>query len=215
MTVRRAVLISVDSVGGTAAEAAGRAVLASAARARRGGISTWDASGLFQDLAAAGGEAGAPSARTLLLLYAADLAFRLRWEIRPALAVGRVVVAAPYVDTAIALGRAAGLRSGWLTSLFGFAPPPAESRYVDALPRPTAAGDAGLIEFAWCQKVTMVVDLSREQLFERARGQLRTLAQRAGRRASASTARTAAATPGSRTRRRSEPDSAPGLPRVP
>ena len=53
--------------------------------------------------------AGAPSARTLLLLYAADLAFRLRWEIRPALAAGRTVVAAPYVDTAVAFGRAAGV----------------------------------------------------------------------------------------------------------
>ena len=51
---------------------------------------------------------GAPSARTLLLLYAADLAFRLRWQIRPALAEGRTVVAAPYVDTAVAFGRAAG-----------------------------------------------------------------------------------------------------------
>jgi len=215
VTERRAALISVDSVSGTAAEAAGRAVLASAARARRGGISTWDASGLFQDLGAAGGEAGAPSARTLLLLYAADLAFRLRWEIRPALAEGRVVVAAPYVDTAIALGRAAGLRSGWLTNLFGFAPPPDESRYVEVLPLETAAGDAGLLEFACCQTVRMVVSLSREQLFERARVQLRILARRAGRRAAASTARTAVATPGSRTTRRSAPGSAPGLPRVP
>ncbi len=213
--MRQAALISVDGVSGTAAEAAGREVLAAAARARRGGMSTWDASGLFQDLAVADGEAGAPSVRTLLLLYAADLAFRLRWEIRPALAEGRVVVAAPYVDTAIALGRAAGLRSGWLTNLFGFAPPPAESRYVDVLPLPAAAGDAGLLEFAWCQKVSMVVGLSREQLFERARAQLRILARRAGRRASASTARTAVAAPGSRTPRRSEPGSARGLPRVP
>ena len=40
----------------------------------------------------------------LLLLYAADLAFRLRWEIRPALAEGYTVVAAPYVETAVAFG---------------------------------------------------------------------------------------------------------------
>jgi hypothetical protein len=128
-------------------------VLAAAVKARRGGMSTWDASGLFQDLAVAGGEAGAPSVRTLLLLYAADLAFRLRWEIRPALAEGRVVVAAPYVDTAIALGRAAGLRSGWLTNLFGFAPRPAESRTSGALPRAAAPG---LLEFASRQNVCMV-----------------------------------------------------------
>ena len=177
-------LISVDGVSGTAAVAGGRAALAAVGKARRGGMSTWDASGLFQDLAVADKEAGSPSVRTLLLLYAADLAFRLRWEIRPALAEGRVVVAAPYVDTAVALGRAAGLRSGWLTNLFGFAPPATESRYVDVLPVRVAA-DAGLLEFAWRQKVCMVVDLGRRELFERTRAHLRILARRAGRRAPA------------------------------
>jgi hypothetical protein len=178
-------LISVDGVSGAAAVAAGRAALAAVAKARRGGVSIWDASGVFQDLAVADQDAGMPSARTLLLVYAADLAFRLRWEIRPALAEGRVVVAVPYVDTAIALGRAAGLRSGWLTNLFRFAPPPAESRYVDVLPVRTAAADAGLLEFAWRQKVSMVVKLSRAQLYERTRAHLRILARRARRRASA------------------------------
>jgi hypothetical protein len=175
-----AALISVDGVSGTAAVAGGRAALAAVGKARRGGISTWDASGLFQDLAVADDEAGAPSARTLLLLYAADLAFRLRWEIRPALAEGRVVVAAPYVDTAVALGRAAGLPSGWLTNLFGFAPPAADSRYVDVLPTRTATADAGLLEFAWRQKVCMVVGLGRRELFEKTRAHLRILARRAG-----------------------------------
>src|SRR6185295_8803692 len=132
-------LIAFDGVEASAVLAAAKAALAASAPGARGGISRWDASGLFQDLAVADDEAGAPSARTLLLLYAADLAFRLRWEIRPALAEGRVVVAAPYVDTAVALGRAAGLPSGWLTNLFGFAPPAADSRYVDVLPLPTAA----------------------------------------------------------------------------
>ena len=185
MSARRAVLISVDGVSGTAAAAAGRSALAAVGKARRGGISIWDASGLFQDLAVADEEAGAPSARTLLLLYAADLAFRLRWEIRPALAEGRVVVAAPYVDTAIAFGRTAGLRSGWLTNLFRFAPRAAESRYVDVLPVRRAAADAGLLEFASRRKVCMVASLSRDQLFERTRVHLRVLARRAGRRGSA------------------------------
>ena len=78
-------------------------------RQRRGGISSWDASGIFGEVVVAEESAGLPSARTLLLLYAADLAFRLRWEIKPALAEGLIVVAVPYVDTAIAFGRAAGL----------------------------------------------------------------------------------------------------------
>ena len=178
-------LISVDGVSGPAAVAAARGVLAAVGKARRGGVSTWDASGLFQDLAVAEEEAGTPSARTLLLLYAADLAFRLRWEIRPALAEGRVVVAAPYVDTAIAFGRAAGLRSGWLSNLFRFAPPPAEARYVDGLPVRTARAEAGLLEFVSRRAVCMVVSLSRDQLFDRTRAHLRVLARRAGRRAPA------------------------------
>src|SRR4030095_708683 len=48
-------------------------------------VSRWDASGLFTDMAAGGGVDRNVSIRTLSLVYAADLAFRLRWEIPPAL----------------------------------------------------------------------------------------------------------------------------------
>jgi hypothetical protein len=184
MSTRRARLISVDGVSGTAVAAAARVSLAAIARTRRGGVSTWDASGLFQDLAVADEEAGMPSVRTLLLLYAADLAFRLRWEIRPALAEGRTVVVAPYVDTAIALGRAAGLRSGWLTNLFQFAPKPAGSRYVNQIPARRAPADAGLLEFV-SEQMLMPAGFSRDQLMERTRIRLRELARRAGHRAPA------------------------------
>ena len=123
------VLIAVDGVDSDALVKAARAALESRSR---GGISKWDASGVFQELAVAESAAGAPSPRTLLLLYAADLAFRLRWQIRPALLEGRAVVAAPYIDTAAAFGRAAGLPSVWLTNLFRFAPRPGERRFVHA-----------------------------------------------------------------------------------
>ena len=43
------------------------------------------------------GKRGYAPPQTLVLLYASDLLFRLRWEIRPALAEGRTVVVAPYV----------------------------------------------------------------------------------------------------------------------
>ena len=181
MSARRAMLISVDGVSGTAVAAAARVALAGVARSHRGGVSTWDASGLFQDLIVAEEEAGIPSARTLLLLYAADLAFRLRWEIRPALEAGRVVVAAPYVDSAIALGRAAGLQSGWLANLFLFAPRPAESQYVDQPPARSAGSDAGLLEFVIDRMAYMPPTLSREQLIDRMQGRLSMLARRAGR----------------------------------
>ena len=141
----RARLISVDG-------ASGRAIIAAAQQlARRDrsikGVSRWDASGLFEQLAVAD-EAATASPRTLLLLYAADLAFRLRWEIEPALAEGHPVVAAPYIETALAFGRATGVSAKWLTNLFRFARRPAERHIVKA--RRAAAGmrtNAGLIEF--------------------------------------------------------------------
>jgi len=83
MSATDAVLIAVDGVNGVAVKAAARAALAEAGSARRGGVSAWDASGLFEELAVADETAGPPSARTLLLLFAADLVFRLRWEIQP------------------------------------------------------------------------------------------------------------------------------------
>ena len=129
--VPKAELIAVDGVDAAAVLADARAALGAPAR---GGISRWDASGVFQELAVADETAGAPSARTLLLLYAADLAFRLRWQIRPALAEGRTVVAAPYVETAMAFGRAAGLDPKWLTNLFRFAPRARTRRFVHTSP---------------------------------------------------------------------------------
>jgi len=86
------------------------------------GISWWDASGVFFEMGLGKRKHRIASARTLLLLYASDLAFRLRWEIRPALAAGLTVIAAPYLDAAFAFGRANGLPQDWLTGLFRFAP---------------------------------------------------------------------------------------------
>jgi hypothetical protein len=142
-------LIAIEGIDASAVHAAARRAL----KARpRGGISRWDASGVFQDLAVADATAGAPSPRTLLLLYAADLAFRLRWQIRPALAEGRSVIAAPYVDTATAFGRAAGLPPSWLMNLFRFAPRPAELTYVHGGARKASAGKGGFVGFS-CERM--------------------------------------------------------------
>lgn len=171
----RAAFVSVDGLDPAAVLATARAALGSRAR---GGISHWDASGVFQELAVAGETAGIPSARTLLLLYAADLAFRLRWEIRPTLADGRAVVAAPYVDTAVAFGRAAGLKAGWLTSLFRFAPRPTERRF--APPGRACAGTItdGFIGFA-CDRMGMTPDSAdRRRLVEDATAELRRASRR-------------------------------------
>lgn len=117
-------LIAIDgSRGADVAKAAESLVEELRRRGVACAVSRWDASGLFGELAQAGEPAGV-SPRTLSLVYAADLAFRLRWEIRPALDTGAVVIAAPYVETAIAFGAGCGLPEQWLRELLRFAPPP-------------------------------------------------------------------------------------------
>src|SRR5258705_215400 len=88
------------------------------------GWSSWDASNTFYELRMSKAKYLAPPPRTLLLLYASDLMFRLRWEIEPALQEGQTVLAAPYVESAVALGMALGLSKDWLTELFSFARKP-------------------------------------------------------------------------------------------
>jgi hypothetical protein len=125
----RGQLIAVDG-GGAGLAAAARTLTAALRREREGsGISAWDSSGIFTEIAP-GEEIPGPSARTLTLLYAADLAFRLRWQIRPALEAGFSVVAAPYVETAKALAIAAGLPRKWVQEIFRFAPKPDSCYHV-------------------------------------------------------------------------------------
>ena len=161
-------LIVVDGLSHGAIRAAARETIARAPRRERGGISWWDASGLFHELAMADAVAGTASARTLLLLYAADLAFRLRWEIRPLLAEGRTVVAAPYIRTASAFGRAAGIPDDWIRDLFQFAPQPDESMMAVGLRRKRRV-EKGFIEFG-CEYLGMTRRRSgSHQIVERAR----------------------------------------------
>ena len=162
-------LIAVDGVDPAAVLAGARAALG---QPSRGGISQWDASGVFQELAVADAAAGAPSARTLLLLYAADLAFRLRWQIRPALAEGRTVVAAPYVDTALAFGLAAGLKPAWLKNLFRFAPRARQHRFVHAPAARAAAVRNGFVGFSSEQ---MTAGAARRRIVRETAAQLRRL----------------------------------------
>jgi len=94
------------------------------ARGIAAAISRWDASGLFADLLLADANDVVVTPRMLALLYAADLQFRLRWEIQPALAAGGIVVAAPYVHTAIGVGVGLTLPEAWLRNVLRFAPSP-------------------------------------------------------------------------------------------
>jgi hypothetical protein len=116
-------LIAIDGSRGKDAAAAAAAVIDRLKATRLDcAISRFDASGLFGELAAAARGDRQISIRTLTLVYAADLAFRLRWEIRPVLAAGGVVIASPYVETAVAFGTACGLDEEWIRELLRFAP---------------------------------------------------------------------------------------------
>jgi thymidylate kinase len=116
-------LVAIDgAVGRDVAEAATALYDNLTERHVAAGVSRWDASGLFTDVLSAPAAQRDLSPRNVLLLYAADLAFRIRWEIAPALEQGLVVVAAPYVTTAISFGLATGLSHDWLRTLFRFAP---------------------------------------------------------------------------------------------
>jgi hypothetical protein len=110
------------------------------------GISTWDSSSIFFEMH--GLEVSEhPSARTIVLLYAADLFFRLRWQILPALKEDKWVVAVPYLETGFAFGALAGLPKRWLTEVFRFAPKPAASYRVNGSSAKLGPPTAGFIEF--------------------------------------------------------------------
>jgi len=138
-------LISLDIVDGRNAVGSARKLLKS--RSAEGGISTWDASSIFFEMH--GLEVNdKPSPRTLVLLYAADLFFRLRWEILPAIQEGKSVVAVPYVETGYAFGIISGLPKKWLTEVFRFAPPAIESFHVNGVANARlGAATAGFVEF--------------------------------------------------------------------
>ena len=63
-------------------------------------------------------------ARTMTILYAADIAERIEQVIAPALRAGLVVLADRYVYTPMARAAVRGIDEAWLGRLFSFAPPP-------------------------------------------------------------------------------------------
>ncbi len=139
-------LVAVDGVSGPEVAALAKRVLPPEAAAAAG-TSLWDASNVFAELKLDDPSIPGLSPRSLLLCYAADLAFRLRWEIRPALEEGRTVVAAPYVSTAIAFGRVTGLPRRWMLELFSMAPRPLVAHVAPADAPPEAPPRGGFIEF--------------------------------------------------------------------
>ncbi len=123
MTIKQGKLIALEGLDDRELLREGKLLLRTRSADRAGGVSQWGASGLFFQLDHSPCPE-IPSPKTLLMLYAADLEFRLRWEILPLLEEGLDVVAAPYVETAAAFGAAAGIEPEWIERLFSFAPKP-------------------------------------------------------------------------------------------
>lgn len=125
-------LIAIEGIRAAELQQAGTSVLRALNLGKgEGALSLWDASGIFFELAREKTLHTVPSAKTLLLLYASDLVFRLRWQIQPALEEGYTVIAAPYVGSAMAFGAASGVPKDWMRNLFEFAPKPAATYRVE------------------------------------------------------------------------------------
>src|SRR5205809_715362 len=140
-------LISVDAIHGQDLIPTARRLLNGNIK-RSGGFSPWDASSIFFELHGVQSEVEQrPSPQTLVLLYAADLRFRVRWNIQPALEIGQTVVAAPYTETGIAFGLALGLPRRWVTEVFRFAPKPSASFWVSGTRPAKPSPMAGFLEF--------------------------------------------------------------------
>ena len=161
--------------------AAARELLRALKRGRSvGGISKWDASGIFYEIQRGDTDLPAPSARTLLLLYSADLVFRLRWEVRPFLDEGKCVIVAPYVQTAMAFGKAAGLPGTWMRELFSFAPAPDASYRIPDVEGEAAwhgKPSAGFLEFC-CSAMPHASRASAHEIRTRAGAYLNSLEKR-------------------------------------
>jgi hypothetical protein len=88
------------------------------------------------------------------------------------------VVAAPYVDTAIAFGRAAGLKAGWLANLFRFAPRPAERHVVIPRAARRIAVKDGFVGFG-CDRIgSGAVGRTRRHMIDETAAHLRRSARR-------------------------------------
>jgi thymidylate kinase len=125
--VRRGSLVALEGTNGVMLRSEAERLAGLCCGAADPAWSLWDASNTFYELRMAKAKNLTPTPRALMLLYASDLLFRLRWEIEPALKEGRTVVAAPYVKSAMAFGAAAGLPKEWIEELFSFAPKPEAS----------------------------------------------------------------------------------------
>ena len=175
-------LIALEGNGpplGTAA----RELLRALKRGKRvGGISKWDASGIFYEIQRGDMDLPAPSARTLLLLYSADLVFRLRWEVQPFLDESKCVIVAPYVQTAMAFGKASGLPGKWMRELFSFAPEPDASYRIPDVSGVAAwhgKASAGFLEFC-CSAVPHASRANAHETRARAKAYLDSIGKRSG-----------------------------------
>jgi len=152
----------------------------------KSGVSWWDASGVFFEVGLGKKKHRAASPRTLCCSTRPTWAFRLRWEIRPALASGQTVIAAPYLDTALAFGEACRLPRDWMASLFASRPHPTRAtspESADGRPdgKRTARGLRGIRQHRRRRGGAVLRSIRRAPPDDRTSGDDRAPAERAGR----------------------------------
>ena len=86
-----------------------------------------------------------------------------------------LVVVAPYVNTAIAFGRAAGLDSHSLTEMFSFAQKPDETRIVETVGSRSLSDRTGFVEIACDQLLGARSKAVKRELIIRAARTLKTI----------------------------------------
>ncbi len=86
-----------------------------------------------------------------------------------------MVVVAPYVNTAIAFGRAAGLDATSLSEMFSFAPVPDQAQIVETAASRSLSDRTGFVEFASDQLLGAKSKAARRELVMRAAHTLKTI----------------------------------------
>ena len=156
-------LVAVEgSRGRDIADAARRVWDALKSRGAHGGISWWDASGTFFESRQVKKKEFVPSPRTLVLFYAVDLQFRLKWEIEPLAGRRAHRDRGTLHGTIRAFGRAAGIPKAWLDAVLAPCRPADVS--LRAKEGKKKSGWSGGSEEGFCETCAVAMANDRQQV---------------------------------------------------
>ncbi len=94
-------------------------------------VSEWKSSELIASVIDDAKERNLLNANTFSLMYASDFAYRLENQVIPALEAGFIVLMDRYTYTAYARDVVRGAKPAWVRKLYGYAPAPDMTFYID------------------------------------------------------------------------------------